>query len=262
MSKKILVNAHHHGAFLTLNSIFEAGDVDRLIVIIPNSQVQKYSQFEDKVFVDFEKNMKKFVKKHSPDAEVYVIDDSTDMTRFQRAVSVLEELGETGNWLVLIAGSLYNKAKDWSFDFKFQIAGCATRSFSGPHDMYAMIGLPNDNSMNSEAFFVNMDVANTVGIQKLPSTTFGRTDALIGPALSSVECLKWSASCSIAIACSFWMKSISRNLKPDEYVAYPFDLMVPHAKATKKLLPRGAFEQILKNAEESGWYSDLRTTYL
>lgn len=262
MSKKILVIAHHHGAFLTLNSIFEAGDVDQLIVIIPNSQVQKYSTFGDKVFVDFEKNMKKFVKKHSPDAEVYVIDDSIDMTRFQRSISVLTELGEDGDWLVLLAGALYNKNKDWPTDLKYRVAACATRSFSGPHDMYAMIGLPGDNSMNTEMFFISMEPGKNNNIQKLPSLTFGRVDALIGPALSSVECLKWSASCSIAIACSFWMKSISRNLKPDEYVAYPFDLMVPHAKATKKFLPSGAFEQILKNAEESGWYSDLRATYI
>lgn len=261
MSKKIIVVAHHHGAFLTLNSVFQDKEVEHLIVVIPESQIKKYATFDDKTFVDFEKNLKAFIKKHRPDAEVYVVAEDERVSRFMRVSNVLEELGETGVWLSLIAGSIYNKDVDWVTP-RYAIAACASRSFSGPHDMYAMIGLSPDNSMNTDMFFLNRDVPATGNIHKLPSRAFGRQDALIGPALSSVECLKWSAICVSAIGCSIWMKAINRDLKPDEFVAYPFDIMVPHAKATKKFLPAGAYTQILKNAEESSWYSDLRTTYL
>ncbi len=261
MSKKIVVVAHHHGAFLTLNSVFQDKEVGHLIVLIPESQIKKYSTFDDATFVNFEKNLKTFIKKNRPETEVYVVAEDEGVSRFTRVSAVLEELGETGVWLSLLAGSIYNKDAEWITP-RHAIAACPTRSFSGPHDMYAMIGLQTDNSMNSDVFFVNCDVPRTGNIHKLPSKTFGRQDALIGPALSSVECLKWSAICTTALACSVWMRAINRDLKPDEFVAYPFDIMVPHAKATKKFLPVGAYAQILKNAEESGWYSDLRSTYL
>ena len=261
MSKKIVVIAHHHGAFLTLNSVFQDEEVEQLIVVIPNSQVEKYSGFSEKAFVDFDKNLKKFVRKHRPDAEIYVVDDSIPMSRFHRTTGILEELGEKGSWLVLLAGAIYNPNAEWAANIRQTIAACTSRCFSGPNDMYAMIGV-EVNGYSSDVFYVNMDREVQIDIQKLPSTAFGRQDALIGEALSSVECLRWSAHCSKAVASSFWMKAISKKLTQDEYVAYPFDIMVPHAKATKKWLPEGAYNQILSNAEESAWYKDLRSTYL
>lgn len=263
-----LVIAQHHGAFITLESL--PPTIGRVVVCVPKSQIEKYSTFDDPIFTDYFKNMKKYCKKKG--FELYEIETVRD-NLFCSYSEVLKELEATGIWAVMVAGAIYGVDIDEASLSDKTTAFVRGRLFDKNKrlSMYGMIGLPpSDPFINNSNFFLNMDVLTEEGIPfkdsilltsqntlELAPMAIARPDPLIGQAISSVECLRIRTKSSRSNILYFWMQCITKKHLEQEFVAYPFDEYGKVAKKVKKYLPEATYNVITENALQSSVYKEL-----
>lgn len=242
-----LVIAQHHGAFLTLQSLI--GKVDEVVVVIPQSQLNKYAGFPEKVFQDYGKNMQAYCKKHGFKCWIAAALESPR--------AILESLEKRGKWVVLAAGALYQGIDEGKLT---GYAGAYVKGRLFDRDnrlsMYGMIGLPPvDESVHKANLFVNMDMHARE--RELAPMAIGRVDPLIGSALSALECLRIRTASSKSAVLHYWMAAINRTHTEVEYLSYPFDEYAKYAKPVKKFLPATAFEVIVENGAQSARYREI-----
>lgn len=244
---KYIVNAHHHGAFLTIRQLTE-WDLD-FVVMVPQSQVDKYSTMEGAEFKNFLSNIKKASKKKP--VVIY-----TDANWVLGANRILEERGETGMWMALQAGSLL-----LGYGAKFKTA---TRFGMVPKRvhpkfkrLYVMLGEKEvDDTVYTNVFFINMDV-NKPGVSKVDSNLIMRPDVLYGRSFGTTWCVRYREMTRESLAMSFWMELIRRDDVRGEIVAYPFNIYGEYAKPVKKYLPQETYDLIQERSIETAWTQDF-----
>jgi hypothetical protein len=264
-----LILAQHHGAFLTMQSAL--GKFERVIVFVPQSQLDKYATFPDKEFKEYGKMLKAFCKKNK--FELYTVQAPPAANQAAAYIAALRELKASGNWAILSAGSIYqsfneDKLKDNWF------SASVGRVFDGDQRlaMYGMIGLePINNSIHVSNFFVNLDLvpaessdqvllgtAKQLGkFHKQSRMGLGRPDPLVGQALSALELLRLRTKTAKSAVLNYWMPAITKNHVEQEYVAYPFDEYAKLAQKMKKYLPAATAAAIKVNGEQSAAYRQL-----
>ena len=283
--KTLVIIATHHGAFLTINSALKNSSHDRMIVLVPRAQVDKYNKMyqenikntEFQVFKNYDKLVAKFYGK-----EVFVIDDWDQNNSISCTLDVLSGLNSKGMHFVVNAGTIilkdpFTKEIDDILETnKLAIARPRVYGDNKRLNMYHMIGLPkNDTIYDSNAFALDTDIlgipindsallrelSNTKKIALLPREYNMKHDALIGTAISARETLMHNIKSAKASVINFWMPSIKKyeDLHAEETFGYPFDIYLEYAKEVKKYIPSSTFERIKRNGEATKyWIKDIR----
>lgn len=285
--KTLVIIATHHGSFLTIKSALENSSHDKMIVIVPKSQVDKYNKMyvdnagknpEFESFKDYDKVVTKFVGK-----EVFIVDDWDQNNTVSCTVDVLKGLNSKGKHIVVNAGVLilkdpFTEELMGSLDnHKLAISKPRVYGDNNRLNMYHMIGLPKvDNSFDANIFALNVDLFDSIpkddgtSIQdmtfrkqkvNLPRRYNMKHDALIGTAISARETVMHNINSHKSIIINFWMPSIRKydDLTPEETFGYPFDVYLDYAKKVKKYLPISTFERIKLNGEATKyWIKDIR----
>jgi hypothetical protein len=251
-----IVVAHHHGAFLTLRSLFDAG-IKWVNVIVPTSQLKKYSTFPDDISKNFYKNLVKFVGRRGIVHErTYTYPELiTNVTDYADSVNM------HGNVMVLGAGSVYKKDPPsegtcFLFDYPYS---------RGQFNMYEMIGSPS-GQLAKDMFQFKLQAMKPITddgwVQRNRNVgpwTFMRPDPLIGEALSVQECLRFYTRTKLkASAYNFWMQCLQPEQKPEQLLAYPFAEYAALAKKVKKYIHPGTFNRIVAHAKDAAYWAEIK----
>jgi len=285
--KTLVVVATHHGAFLTINSALKNSSHDKLIVLVPKSQVDKYNKMyaenidksdEFVIFKDYDKLVTKFCN-----SEVFVVEDWDPNNTVSSAVETLMTLGSKGKHFVVGAGVVvltdpFTDELMTKLDEK-RIAIGKPRVYGEDKrlNMYHMIGLgKEDPTYDANVFAVNVDLFNEVvrsdtrliqdsifykKMEKLPREFNMKHDPLIGTAISARETVMHNVRSAKASVINFWMPCIKKyeDLHSEETFGYPFDLYLEYAQRVKSYLPVSTFNRIKQNGEATKyWIKDIR----
>ncbi len=289
--KTLVIVATHHGAFLTIKSAMKNSSHDKMIVIVPRSQVEKYNKMysenisrsqEFEIFKDYDRLVTKFCK-----TEVFVVDDWDMNNTVSTTVETLMTLQSTGKHFVVNAGMLilsdpFTDELMNKLDEKRVIIG-KTRVYGEDRrlNMYHMIGLPREElGYDANVFAVNVDLFDEIArtdmkliqdsifqkkFEKLPRGFNMKHDPLIGTAISARETILHNIRSIQASVVNFWMPAIRKydDLYPEETFGYPFDIYLDYANQVKKYLPTSTFERIRLNGEATKyWIKDIRDNIL
>ncbi len=249
----VLVIATHHGAFLTLQQL-KQWKYKNVVVVIPQSQIDKYSRYDGAVFKNFEKNIRKFCGKKW---QVYVDVDWDAKQKIKEAYAFLKFAGKTGKWLVLESGALLGGRHAHGFPpFNTTYGVTYQRVYPRLTKLYTMLGEPEESKkLCTSSFFVNLDnPAQTVTY--LPGEVFHRADTLYEQSFGMLSCIRYQQMVAEAWTVNFWMEAI-KPTEASERVAYPFDWYAAYAEPVKKYLPKQTYDAIMKNAELTWWMEEL-----
>lgn len=289
--KTLVIIATHHGSFLTIKSALKNSSHDKLIVLVPKSQVDKYNKMyeeniqkssEFEIFKDYDKLVTKFCK-----TEVFVVDDWDSNNTVSSTIDVLASLNSKGKHFVVGAGMLIlkdpftNEIMDNLETHKLAISRPRVYGENKRLNMYHMIGLPkNDSTFDANVFAVNMDkieelssidsvllqeLSNTKQKFNLPREYNMKHDALIGTAISARETVMHNIRSSKSIVINFWMPAIKKyeDLYPEETFGYPFDIYLDYAEQVEDYLPSSTYNRIKQNGEATKyWIKDIRDNIL
>jgi hypothetical protein len=289
--KTLVIIATHHGSFLTIKSAIKNSSHDRLIVLLPRSQVNKYNKmYEDnihknpefEIFKDYDKLVTKFCK-----TEIFVVDDWDTNNTVSGTIDVLNGLGSKGKHFIVGAGLLvltdpFTPQLLEKLDDKRIIIG-KTRVYGEDRrlNMYHMIGMPReDQGFDANVFAVNVDLFEEIPasdskliqdsifvkkMEKLPRGFNMKHDPLIGTAISARETVLHNIRSAKASVINFWMPAIKKyeDLYAEETFGYPFDIYLDYAKQVKSYLPVSTFDRIKQNGEATKyWVKDIRDNIL
>jgi hypothetical protein len=289
--KTLVIIATHHGSFLTIKSALKNSSHDKLVVLIPRSQVDKYNKmYEENIHknAEFEifKNYDKLVTSFCG-TEVFVVDDWDQTNSITSTIDVLAGLESKGKHFVVGAGLLV--LKDPFTDEMMSLLDDAKLSITRPRvyadnkrlNMYHMIGLPrNDPTFDANVFAVNMDkfeelprndgallqeLSNTKQQTVLPRHYNMKHDTLIGTAISARETVMHGTRSAKANVINFWMPAIKKyeDLYPEETFGYPFDIYLDYAEQVEDYLPASTYNRIKQNGEATKyWIKDIRDNIL
>jgi hypothetical protein len=289
--KTLVIVATHHGAFLTIKSAMKNSSHDKMIVIVPRSQVDKYNRMysenisrsqEFEIFKDYDKLVTKFCK-----TEVFVVDDWDMNNTVATTVETLMALQSKGRHFVVNAGLIilsdpFTDDILIKLDEKRVIIG-KTRVYGDDRrlNMYHMIGMPREEpGYDANVFAVNIDLFTEIAktdmkliqdsifykkMDKLPRKFNMKHDPLIGTAISARETVMHNIKSSKASVINFWMPAIKKydDLYPEETFGYPFDIYLDYAKKVKAYLPESTYNRIELNGEATKyWIKDIRDNIL
>jgi hypothetical protein len=289
--KTLVIIATHHGSLLTIKSALKNSSHDKLIVLVPRSQVDKYNKMyeenihknaEFQIFKDYDKLVTKFCK-----TEVFVVDDWDSNNTVSSTIDVLRGLESKGKHFVVGAGLLiltdpFTPQLLEKLEGKRIIIG-KTRVYGEDRrlNMYHMIGLPREEpGYDANVFAVNVDLFEDIPttdtkliqdsifvkkMEKLPRGFNMKHDPLIGTAISARETVMHNVKSAQASVINFWMPAIKKyeDLYPEETFGYPFDIYLDYAKQVKAYLPISTFERIKQNGEATKyWIKDIRDNIL
>ena len=285
--KTLVIIATHHGSYLTIESAMKNSSHDKMIIFVPESQVQKYNDMYEKntrnpefvVFKDYNKQLSEYANQ-----DVLVVKD-WDMNNCVASVQEsLVAVGASGKVFVVGAGCLIlrDPFQDSLLESleKNRIVIGKTRVYADNKrlNMYHMIGLPRDDSRyDSSVFALNLDlierIYNTDGelitdaimhkqLEKLDRLYNMKSDPLIGSAISARETLMHNIKASKSFVVNFWMSSIAKydNITADETFGYPLDYYLDYAEFVKPHIPESTFERIRQNGEATKyWVKEIRS---
>lgn len=251
---KILVIATHHGAFLTLAQIKHL-ELKNVSVVIPQSQIDKYKGFEGTIFQKYEPNLKRFCK----GMDVHVSSTWDAGNKFLSAFKFLDNIGATGKWLVLEAGSLLGDFYERIPAFNTTFAGVYTRVHENYQKLYTMLGEAKEIRVTyTSSFYVNMDEAEpSFRITYIDTNVFQRPDVLFAKSFGPLSCIRYQQAPYYASTMNFWMEAIRAKQEEGEWVAYPYDVYAEQAKEVKRYLPESSYKNIIENGKMTDWLSDL-----
>lgn len=280
---KTFVIAQHHGVFLTLQSMHDCG-IDNIVVIIPNSQVQKYNTMynsrpndEDlQCFKDYDKRVKNFVKDNNIDAEVFIFDDFDVRNTAISTLKFINAYSYGSVGVCLMSGVIV--IKDYRDTIKIDLIGktigaCLSRVYQNDRQlsMYGMLGLPQqDNAIDLSFFAVDASKITSNMLMMTDGVFFntalkskilthlsrcynGKEDILIGTAISARQTVAHNLKIQDGFIVNLWNKSIKSNdlLKSEEIFGYPFNIYSRYAKAVSSNLPRSTVSKIVANGNET-----------
>jgi hypothetical protein len=289
--KTLVIIATHHGSFLTIKSALKNSSHDKLVVLVPRSQVDKYNKMyeenihkssEFEIFKDYDKLVTNFCG-----TEVFVVDDWDQNNTVSSTIDVLAGLNSNGKHFVVSAGALIlkdpftNEIMDLLETHKLAISKPRVYGDNKRLSMYHMIGLPrNDSTFDANIFAVNMDkveeiptvdgvllqeLTNTKQQSDLPRKYNMKHDVLIGTAISARETVMHNIKASKSFVINFWMPAIKKyeDLYPEETFGYPFDIYLDYAEQVEDYLPASTYNRIKQNGEATKyWIKDIRDNIL
>jgi len=289
--KTLVIIATHHGSFLTIKSALKNSSHDKLIVLVPRSQVDKYNKmyeenihksFEFEIFKDYDKTVTNFCG-----TEVFVVDDWDSNNTVSCIVDVLRGLESKGKHFVVGAGLLvltdpFTPQLLEKLDDKRIIIG-KTRVYGEDRrlNMYHMIGMPREElGYDANVFAVNVDLFEDIPatdtkliqdsiffkkMEKLPRGFNMKHDPLIGTAISARETVMHNVKSTAASVINFWAPAIRKyeDLYPEETFGYPFDIYLDYAEQVENYLPASTYNRIKQNGEATKyWIRDIRDNIL
>jgi len=289
--KTLVIIASHHGSFLTIKSALKNSSHDKLIVLVPRSQVDKYNKMykenihknsEFEIFKDYDKLVTKFCK-----TEIFVVDDWDSNHTVSSTVDVLRGLESKGKHFVVGAGLLiltdpFTPQLLEKLDDKRIIIGKARVYGEDKRlNMYHMIGLPREEQgFDANVFALNVDLFEDIPatdlkliqdsifvkkMEKLPRGFNMKHDPLIGTAISARETVMHNIKSAQACVINFWMPAIKKyeDLYPEETFGYPFDIYLDYAEQVEDYLPESTYNRIKQNGEATKyWIKDIRDNIL
>lgn len=289
--KNLVIIASHHGSLLTIKSALRNSSHDKLIVLVPRSQVDKYNKMYEEnihknaefaIFKDYDKLVTNFCG-----TEVFVVDDWDQNNTVSGTIDVLRGLGSKGKHFVVGAGLLiltdpFTPQLLEKLDEKRIIIG-KTRVYGEDKrlNMYHMIGMPREeNGFDANVFAVNVDLFEDIPttdlkliqdsifvkkMEKLPRGFNMKHDPLIGTAISARETVMHNVKSAQACVINFWMPAIKKyeDLYPEETFGYPFDIYLDYAEQVEDYLPASTYNRIKQNGEATKyWIKDIRDNIL
>lgn len=253
----VLVIATHPGVFLTIAQLklFLKPNNLNVVVAIPQSQIDKYATFEEDVFKNYTKHVKKACGKR-----IKVYTSEWDLSKkLESSHDFLSGIEATGEWLVLEAGAFlgpsFHKAefqKDATFGVVYN------RVHPKFTKLYTMLGQPEDSrTIWLGAFYVNMDVPNK-RVKIVDSDNFHRPDILYKMSFGPLWCIRYHREAKDCIAMNFWMDAIRGKQETGELIAYPYAKYLAWLeKIDSKLIPKQTYDNMVKNGLYSEWLEDL-----
>lgn len=289
--KNLVIIASHHGSLLTIKSALRNSSHDKLIVLVPRSQVDKYNKMYEEnihknaefaIFKDYDKLVTNFCG-----TEVFVVDDWDQNNTVSGTIDVLRGLESKGKHFVVGAGLLiltdpFTPQLLEKLDEKRIIIG-KTRVYGEDRrlNMYHMIGMPKEEQgFDANVFAVNVDLFEDIPItdlkliqdsifvkkmEKLPRGFNMKHDPLIGTAISARETVMHNVKSAQACVINFWMPAIKKyeDLYPEETFGYPFDIYLDYAEQVEDYLPASTYNRIKQNGEATKyWIKDIRDNIL
>lgn len=289
--KNLVIIASHHGSLLTIKSALRNSSHDKLIVLVPRSQVDKYNKMYEEnihknaefaIFKDYDKLVTNFCG-----TEVFVVDDWDQNNTVSGTIDVLRGLESKGKHFVVGAGLLiltdpFTPQLLEKLDEKRIIIG-KTRVYGEDKrlNMYHMIGMPKEEQgFDANVFAVNVDLFEDIPItdlkliqdsifvkkmEKLPRGFNMKHDPLIGTAISARETVMHNVKSAQACVINFWMPAIKKyeDLYPEETFGYPFDIYLDYAEQVEDYLPASTYNRIKQNGEATKyWIKDIRDNIL
>jgi len=289
--KTLVIIAMHHGSLLTIKSALRNSSHDKLIVLVPRSQVDKYNKMYDEnihknaefaIFKDYDKLVTNFCG-----TEVFVVDDWDQNNTVSGTIDVLRGLESKGKHFVVGSGLLiltdpFTPQLLEKLDEKRIIIG-KTRVYGEDRrlNMYHMIGMPKEEQgFDANVFAVNVDLFEDIPttdlkliqdsifvkkMEKLPRGFNMKHDPLIGTAISARETVMHNVKSAQACVISFWMPAIKKyeDLYPEETFGYPFDIYLDYAEQVEDYLPASTYNRIKQNGEATKyWIKDIRDNIL
>ena len=289
--KTLVIIATHHGAFLTIKSALKNSSHDKLVVIVPKSQVDKYNKMyeenihknsEFEIFKKYDKTITQFCG-----TEVFVVDDWDSNHTVCSTVETLMGINSKGKHFVVGAGLLvltdpFTPELLTKLDEKRIIIG-KTRVYGEDRrlNMYHMIGMPREEpGFDANVFALNVDLFDEIvntdlkliqdsifnkKMEKLPRGFNMKHDALIGTAISARETIMHNVNSAKASVINFWMPAIKKyeDLYPEETFGYPFDIYLDYAEQVEDYLPSSTYNRIKQNGEATKyWIKDIRDNIL
>ena len=250
----ILVIATHHGCLLTLGQL-RRRIMNAVLVVVPRSQIEKYSKMEGKCFTEYLENVRKVA---GPETLVYVSEDWNPANKLKAAYDFLHTLGMEGQWLVVESGTLLGDNIDEKEpQIKETFGVVKNRVHPKFKRLYKMLGLPEeDKVVYSHSFFVNM--SNQEGkLQYLDSDLFMRPDPLYAESLGPLWCIRYHQMTKECIAMNFWMEVIRAKQTDGEWISYPYDQYLTFTRHLWDYLPKKTFDNISTNGSNTDWLFDL-----
>jgi hypothetical protein len=289
--KTLVIIAMHHGSLLTIKSALRNSSHDKLIVLVPRSQVDKYNKMYDEnihknaefaIFKDYDKLVTNFCG-----TEVFVVDDWDQNNTVSGTIDVLRGLESKGKHFVVGSGLLiltdpFTPQLLEKLDEKRIIIG-KTRVYGEDRrlNMYHMIGMPKEEQgFDANVFAVNVDLFEDIPttdlkliqdsifvkkMEKLPRGFNMKHDPLIGTAISARETVMHNVKSAQACVINFWMPAIKKyeDLYPEETFGYPFDIYLDYAEQVEDYLPASTYNRIKQNGEATKyWIKDIRDNIL
>jgi hypothetical protein len=289
--KTLVIIATHHGSFLTIKSALKNSSHDKLVVLVPRSQVDKYNKMyeeniykssEFEIFKDYDKLVTNFCG-----TEVFVVDDWDQNNTVSSTIDVLTGLGSKGKHFIVGAGLLIltdpftSQLLEKLEDKKIIIGKTRVYGEDRRLNMYHMIGMPKEEQgFDANVFAVNVDLFEDIPttdlkliqdsiffkkMEKLPRGFNMKHDPLIGTAISARETVMHNVKSAQACVINFWMPAIKKyeDLYPEETFGYPFDIYLDYAEQVEDYLPASTYNRIKQNGEATKyWIKDIRDNIL
>jgi hypothetical protein len=279
--KTLVIIAHHHGAFLTIESAKQNSSHDHLVVLIPRSQIEKYNGFYEEnisdpeyaCFQNYEKKITEFVE-----AETFVLEEYDISNPISCVSEALMAMDRKGVHLVVGAGTLILKdpfteeIEDAMAVKKVGISSVRVYHDNPRLNMYQMLDMGNhDGGTDANVFILNLDLFDQVYSSDnilcsekrflLDRSYNMRNDYLIGTAISAHESVKHGIKAVSSHIINFWSIAMKKyeNLYSEETFSYPLDYYSAYAEKVKQYLPESTFNNILENgAKTKYWIEDIR----
>ena len=289
--KTLVIIATHHGSFLTIKSALKNSSHDKLVVLVPRSQVDKYNKMyeeniykssEFEIFKDYDKLVTNFCG-----TEVFVVDDWDQNNTVSSTIDVLTGLGSKGKHFIVGAGLLIltdpftSQLLEKLEDKKIIIGKTRVYGEDRRLNMYHMIGMPKEEQgFDANVFAVNVDLFEDIPttdlkliqdsiffkkMEKLPRGFNMKHDPLIGTAISARETVMHNVKSAQACVINFWMPAIKKyeDLYPEETFGYPFDIYLDYAEQVEDYLPSSTYNRIKQNGEATKYcIKDIRDNIL
>ena len=279
--KTLVILAYHHGAFLTIESAKQNSNHDEMIVLIPRSQIEKYSRMYEEnksdpeyaCFKDYQEKMTEFAGCKSFILEEF--DMSNPISSVSEALMATERKGVH---FVIAAGTLVLKdpfteeVLEALTEKKVGVSCVRVYNDNPRLNMYQMLGMGNHNGgLDGNVFALNIDLFDRVYDNDSALTSEKRfwldrkynmrNDYLIGTAISARESVQHGIKAVKSYVINFWSIAMKKydTLYAEETFSYPLDYYSAYAEKVKFYLPESTYNKIIENGEKTKyWIEDIR----
>lgn len=279
--KTLVILAYHHGAFLTIESAKQNSNHDEMIVLIPRSQIEKYSSMYEEnksnpeyaCFKDYQEKMTEFAGCKSFILEEF--DMSNPISSVSEALMATERKGVH---FVIAAGTLVLKdpfteeVLEALTEKKVGVSCVRVYNDNPRLNMYQMLGMGNHNGgLDGNVFALNIDLFDRVYDNDSALTSEKRfwldrkynmrNDYLIGTAISARESVQHGVKATKSNIINFWSIAMKKydTLYAEETFSYPLDYYSAYAEKVKFYLPESTYNKIIENGEKTKyWIEDIR----
>lgn len=269
----VLLIASHHGFFLTLKTV-EAlkKNIDKLVVIIPEEKIEKYSQMDEEMFQNFQSLVSRETKMVKKSAKVYTAKFDV-FRRLSQTAEFLREIKASGIWIQVCAGSILTHLPKEQVLSEMSNTFLMMSSKRGYEEikqlnMYPMLGqltLPSYEQQNTDSFIINADHIPEMILpdiymikqamqenmfRKSNPHTFSNEEELVTLAFAGKQLIDHAEKAVKCLIADYWQVVMAPKVPIDKLYAYPLELYLPFVEKCHGLIPDITLERIKKHATE------------